>query len=101
MARRWPLIWAAPALDDLDELASWIALDDPAAAARLVGRILDLLERLSSYPDSGRWVPEVHGKLYREVIVPPCRVIYRREGDSILIVHVLRSQRRLRTGRLE
>jgi plasmid stabilization system protein ParE len=99
MARHWPLIWAAPALDDLDELASWIALDNPAAAARLVGRILDLLERLSRH-HSGRRVPQLRGKLYREVIVPPCRVIYRREGGAILIVHVLRSQRRLRAGEL-
>jgi plasmid stabilization system protein ParE len=32
MARRARLIWTAPALDDLDEIASWIALENESAA---------------------------------------------------------------------
>lgn len=100
MARRAPLIWSAPALDDLDEIASFIALDKPSAAAALVRRTLQSVERLREQPESGRWVPELENKIYREVIVPPCRVIYRREASKILIVHVVRSERRLRPMRL-
>jgi plasmid stabilization system protein ParE len=75
VARAARLIWTAPALDDLDEIASWIALENPAAAASLVQRVLRAVERLRQYPDSGRRVPEVPGSLYREVVVPPCRTI--------------------------
>jgi addiction module RelE/StbE family toxin len=100
MARRAALIWSAPALDDLDEIASYIAQDNEAAAASLVERVLATVERLQDHPASGRWVPEIPGKRYREVIVPPCRVIYRREGAKVLIIHVFRSERQLRTSRL-
>jgi toxin ParE1/3/4 len=93
MARRAALIWAAPALDDLDEIASWIARENRSAAATLVRRVLDTLDRLQDHPQSGRWVPEIRQKLYREIIVPPCRIIYRPEGNDVLIVHVIRSER--------
>jgi plasmid stabilization system protein ParE len=100
MARRAPLIWSAPALDDLDEIASWIARENAGASAALVRRALAAVERLRDHPESGRWVPEIPRKLYREVIVPPCRIIYRREGSKVLIVHVFRSERLLRVDRL-
>ncbi|HRI64443.1 MAG TPA: type II toxin-antitoxin system RelE/ParE family toxin [Polyangium sp.] len=100
MAGKSALIWTAPALDDLDEIASWIARENERAAAALVRRVLDELERLREHPSSGRWVPEIRQKLYREVIVPPCRIIYRPEGTDVLIVHVIRSERLLDIGKL-
>jgi toxin ParE1/3/4 len=100
VARRTGLIWTAPALDDLDHIASWIALENERAASELVRRVLDAVERLARFPASGRRVPEAPSTPYREVIVPPCRVIYRRGGRRILIVHVVRSERLLRPRRL-
>ena len=98
MARLVPLIWTDPALDELDEIAAWIALDDPGAARRFVVRALKAVERLRRFPESGRRVPEARDRTYREVIVGPCRIVYRREGAAILIVHVSRGERRLRRG---
>lgn len=101
MARRsTPLVWTAPALDDLDDIAAWIALDNEPAAADLVQRTLTAVERLRRFPASGRWVPELTGRIYRELIVPPLRVIYRREQASVLIIHVMRGQQQLQTQRL-
>ena len=98
MARLLPLIWTDPALDDLDEVAAWIALDDPAAARRFIVRAVKAVERLRRFPDSGRRVPEAPGRVYRELIIGPCRIIYRRQGQAVLIVHVSRGERRLRPG---
>jgi plasmid stabilization system protein ParE len=100
MARPVALIWTAPALDDLDDIAAFIALDDAPAAADLVGRLLAAVERLRRFPASGRSVPELPGRVYRELITPPCRVIYRREGAKVLIVHVVRRERQLNRRRL-
>ena len=100
MGRRAKVVWAAPALDDLDEIVAFIALDDRRAAAALARKTINAVDRLRQNPDSGRWVPEVIGKIYREIIVGPCRVIYRREGAGVLIVHVVRSERMLRGHRL-
>jgi plasmid stabilization system protein ParE len=98
--KRLKLVWSAPALDDLDDIAAWIAAEDPRAAAGLVVRALAAVERLLLHPNSGRRVPELDTPRYREVICPPCRIIYRREGASVLIVHVVRSERLLRPDRL-
>lgn len=101
MARFFALIWTDPAIDDLDEIAAWIALDRPRAAGKLVKRVFAKVERLARFPESGRRVPELpRDTLYREVVVPPCRVFYRREGRSVLIVHVRRSERELDPERL-
>ena len=100
MAARPRLVWSAPAADDLDEILAWIALDDPAIASAFLDRVMNAVERLPAFPDAGRRVPELPGSRYREVIVAPCRIIYRRDRSKILIVHVVRGQRRLRRKRL-
>ncbi len=100
MARQAKLIWTAPAVDDLDDIAAFIAEDDPRAAAELVGAAFAAVERLRRFPSAGRLVPEIPGRLYREVIVPPLRIIYRREGAQIVIVYVVRGEQRLRASRL-
>jgi plasmid stabilization system protein ParE len=100
MGQALPLIWSAPALDDLDEIAAHIAADKPPAAAAFVARVLEAVERLREHPESGRRVPELRRARYREVIVAPCRIIYRVERGRVLIVHVFRGQRRLRKRRV-
>ena len=90
------LIWSDPALDDLDEIAAHIALDKPAAAAALVERVLTAVERVRAQPSSGRSVAELPKRQYLEVVVAPCRIVYRREGAAVLIVHVFRGERQLR-----
>ncbi|MCC5847377.1 MAG: type II toxin-antitoxin system RelE/ParE family toxin [Verrucomicrobia bacterium] len=95
------LIWTEPALQDLDEVAEYIALDDPSAAARYVQRVFDCVGRLEVHPKSGKKPPELSRSPYREVVVPPCRVFYREEGDAVYILYVMRSERLLRTFLLE
>ncbi|MCC6521594.1 MAG: addiction module protein [Polyangiaceae bacterium] len=56
--RRPRIVWASPALDELDEVAAWISRDDPAAAARPVRRVCAGLERLGVHPRLGRYVHE-------------------------------------------
>ena len=100
MDKRLEIIWSSPALDDLDEIAAWIARENPMAAEALLRRIRRTVERLQDHPSSGRWVPEIQQKTYGEVIVPPCRIIYRREANDVLIVQVIRSERQLNPNKL-
>ena len=90
------IVWTAPALDELDEIAAYIARDDPNAASELVERCLTATDRLLLFPEAGRHLPERVDKRYRELIVSPCRTIYRREGQRMVIVHILRGERSLR-----
>lgn len=95
------LIWTEPALLDLDEIAEYIALDDPLAASRYVQNVLDRVERLENHSKSGKRPPELPRSPYREVVVPPCRVFYRIEGEVVYIVYVMRSERLLRAYLLD
>ena len=90
------VIWTEPALNDLDAIADYIALDDPAAARELVQRIFQLVEQLIAHPDSGSKPDELRGWRYRQIVEPPCRIFYRRERDTVYILYVMRGERRLR-----
>jgi len=95
------LIWTEPAIRDLDAVADYIALDNPVAASRLVERVFENVERLERFPRSGKRIPELPRSPYREVVVSPCRVIYRAEGDAVYLLHVMRCERLLRHFLLE
>ncbi len=90
------LIWTEPALSDLNEIAEYIALDNPTAAGKLVNSVFTSVERLSKFPKSGRIPPEMDGPIYSEVGVPPCRLFYRTVGERVYILHVMRSEMDLR-----
>ena len=89
------LTWTEPALDDLDALAGFIALDNPAAANRLVRKVVESVERLEAFPHSGKKPRELPGALYREIVVPPCRIFYRVSGETIYIVHAMREEQQV------
>lgn len=89
------IVWSEPALQDLDEIADYIALDKPDAAARLVKRVFAKVESLRRHPLMGSNPPETRGLPYEELLVGPCRIFYRVEVGKALIVHVRRSERLL------
>ena len=91
------LVWTEPALLDLDDIAEYIALDDPLAASRYVQKVFDRVERLESHPQSGTRPPELPRSPYRELVVPPCRIFYRVEQATVYVIHVMRSERLLRS----
>lgn len=90
------IIWTDSALDQLDEIAEYIALDKPEAASNLVKTIFSAVERLEQLPNSGHVPPELPNSIYRELYVRPCRIFYRQDNDTVLIVHVMREERQLR-----
>lgn len=94
------IIWSEPALSDLDAVADYIALENPAAAAELVRRIFDHIEHLADHPESGSRPQELKRSRYRQIIEPPCRVFYRYDGHRVFILHVMRSERLLRKKQL-
>ena len=95
------LRWAEPALSDLEEIAEYIALDNPPAAARYVRKVFTAVERLKDFPNSGKQPAELPDTPYREVVVPPCRVFYRVEADTVIVLQVMRSERLLRSYLLD
>ncbi|HMN44934.1 MAG TPA: type II toxin-antitoxin system RelE/ParE family toxin [Povalibacter sp.] len=94
------IIWTEPALSDLDAIADYIALDNPAAAAAVVKRVFEHVGQLSSHPESGSRPPELKRSRYRQIVEPPCRVFYRTDGERVYVLYVMRAERLFRLSHL-
>jgi plasmid stabilization system protein ParE len=86
--------WLRTALRNLDEEASCIAADDPAAARLVVARVLEAAAQLADQPALGRpgRVPST-----REQVVARTRYIvpYRVKRDAVEILRVFHTSRHL------
>jgi len=51
---------------------------------------------LEGFPQSGRIPPELPNSVYREVVVPPCRIFYREDETRVFVLFVMREERLLR-----
>ena len=94
------IVWTEPALTDLDAIADYIALENPDAASALVRQIFEHVEQLAEFPNSGSHLPEMQDSRYRQIVEPPCRVIYRADARGVTILHVMRSAQTFRRSRL-
>lgn len=95
------VIWTEPALGYLDAIADYIAEDNADAANQLVRRVFAKADVLESFPEFGRRVPELRipeleERRYREIVVRPCRVVYRLDGEAVVIIYVLRGEQELK-----
>ena len=95
------LIWTEPALEDLGQIADYIALDNPAAAKRLVRKVFTKAELLQNFPEMCPVPHDLPDSRYRHLVVGPLRIFYRIEGDSVFLVYVMRSERLLKNSDLE
>ncbi len=94
------VIWTEPALNDLDAVADYISIENPAAAAVLVQRVFGHVDQLEAHPESGSKPPELKRSRYRQIVEPPCRVIYRFDGEKVFVLHVMRAEQLLRKSLL-
>lgn len=86
--------FAASAVEDLSEIRAWYAGHDaPEVGERLVREVVAEVERLASFPEIGRVVPEFGLAQLREVIHPPFRIVYRLDDDRLRVVRIWRSER--------
>ena len=90
------IIWTEPALDNLNDIAEYIAVSNPYAAKKLVENVFGKVQRLEQFPDSGRVPEEISNLNYREVVINPCRVCYKIDNDTVYILHMMRQERDLR-----
>jgi len=86
------IIWSPEARRQVGEIWHYIALDDPAAADRMVARLVAAVEKLAHFPHLGR--PGREGS--RELVVggTPFIVVYRLDGEEIKIGTVIHGAQR-------
>jgi plasmid stabilization system protein ParE len=81
--------WTLQAIDDLRSIADFIAKGSSHYARLTVIDLFLAVERLASFPRSGRIVPEIKNPAIREIILGNYRIIYRLQGRiiDVLAVH--------------
>ncbi len=91
----YQVAWSPEAAEDTEEIATYIEKDSPHYAQSVVERLIAVSRRLDRLPLRGRAVPELDDPDYRECFVYSYRLIYRIEGDEVLIVAVIHGKRLL------
>ncbi len=81
------LVWSPLALQQVRDIAGYIARDKPSAAEKWVKRLFAAVARLPGQPLSCRVVPELNRQDIRELIFGNYRVIYKlHDGIQVLAV---------------
>ena len=62
--------------DDLRDIVSFIAQDNPARARSFGNELIDHALTLAELPERGRVVPEISEPSVREIVHRPYRIIY-------------------------
>ena len=82
------IIWSPLAVERIEEISEYIALDNLDASITWVEDVFKLVENLTDYPDSGRVVPEIETESIREIIFGNYRIVYKVETEIISILTV-------------
>ncbi len=97
MPRRHKITFAVSAVKDLEDIRQWYADQHvPDVGESLLREVVDHVERLVDFPQSGRIVPEFGVTQLREIIQPPFRIVYRLDNDRVRVVRIWRSERQLK-----
>jgi len=97
MTRR-QVLWARSARRDFEAVVSYLAERSPQAALSTLDRLEARARSLVTLAERGRVVPELgrlHIQEYRELVVPPYRLIYRVRGPKVLVLAVVDARRSL------
>lgn len=79
------------ALEDLKQIEDYYALQfDMDTAIKVVNHILDVIERLEEFPDTGTLTPDkwLNTRGYRMVIIKHHVAIYRMIEKAVYIYHI-------------
>ena len=84
------IIWSLQARDDLQDIVSFIAADNPVAAQSFGFRLMSKVDVLVDFPQLGRVVPEENDEAIRELIIRPYRIVYQvlADGQTVAIVRI-------------
>ena len=95
MQKRCEVQFTESAEQDLDGIITWYdAQLVPEVGQRLVATVIEHVEQLEFFPESGTVTPEFENPALRELQLPPFRIVYRVESATLVsIVRVWRSER--------
>ena len=82
------VVYTDEALENLDEILSYIASNYPTVYAAFQNRLQSAVKRVSEWPDSAQEVAERPGVRVVPLIRYPYKVFYRNTGRAIEILYI-------------
>ena len=104
MTQNYDIVWVRVAENDLKAIIDYIAIDSPANALKIFKKIKNKASSLYIMPERCRIVPELKDQgimQYRELIIPPWRIMFRITEMKVYILSVLDSRRNIEDILLE
>jgi plasmid stabilization system protein ParE len=98
MTKKYEVLWSNVAENDLRNVIEHISDNSPSNALRVFKKIEQKASSLCTFPERGRIVPELRDQgilQYRELIIPPWRILYRISEKSVFVLSVLDSRRNI------
>ena len=89
------VVWSPQSLQDLEDIAEYIAKDSEYYASLVIENIVESIEILALFPRIGREVPELQKENVREIFYKRYRIIYQIVDDHVEIITVVHSSRLL------
>ena len=80
------IVFANSAWEDLDSITDYISLDSPRFAQEFSDRLIERVEQLNEFPNSGRVVPEFQNEELRELIYGKYRIVYRNYNNKKIVI---------------
>jgi len=96
MNKKYGVVWADVAENDLIGIIEHISEDDPATAKKIFKKIKGRVDSLYNFPEKGRVVPELFEQGiagYHELVVMPWRIIYKIVNVTVIVLSVIDSRR--------
>ena len=87
--------WSPDALEDLEDIAAFIARDSTRYASAVVEKVIEVADSLQEMPLRGRVVPEFGDENIRELFVYSYRLIYRMYENRGLVLALIHGRRLL------
>ncbi len=88
--------WTEKAESHLHAIHDYIAQDSLFYATRFISSLIRATRKLEMFPFCGRYVPELPGYNFREVIYKNYRIVYRIiEEENIEVLAVIHSAREM------
>ncbi len=95
------IVWSPLAVDRASEIVDYISQDSPLAADKWIHTVYSKIEQLRSYPESGRIVPEINDRQFRELIYGNYRIVYHIETNQLSILTIRHGKQILPIGEIK
>ena len=95
MGKTYKVLWTSGAREDLLRIIAYIKEDSPAIAKEVYQKIKAKAASNNLFPLRGRVVPELQKEgitIYRELVTPPWRIIYKIDNDTVYIMALFDSR---------